>query len=125
MTDELNPAECWHLIKSARIGRLAVSMNGRPDIFPVNFVATDEIIYFRTAPGSKLMELTLNPFVAFEVDGRHLAHYWSVVIAGSAERMDRDDEIERSGVLNIHTASSTDKWNYVRVTPTSVTGRRV
>ena len=81
-------------------------------------------IYFRSAPGSKLMELAENPTVAFESDGRQWGKRWSVVVHGTAERLWDDTEIEACGILHLPTSSPTAKWNYVRITPTTITGRR-
>jgi hypothetical protein len=33
--------------------------------------------------------------------------------------------IESSGVLRLPTATSTEKFNYVRIIPTSISGRRI
>jgi uncharacterized protein len=117
--------DCWRLLEKANLGRIAVQTTDGLDIFPVNFVVTDEEIYFRSAPGSKLIDITANPVVAFEVDGRHGGHRWSVVVKGTAHRLDRDDLIESSGVLRLSTATSTEKFNYVRIIPTSISGRRI
>jgi nitroimidazol reductase NimA-like FMN-containing flavoprotein (pyridoxamine 5'-phosphate oxidase superfamily) len=94
------------------------------DIFPVNFFVRDHLIFFRSAPGAKLVELTKQPNVAFEIDGTNRDTSWSVVTKGQANRMGSDLEIEKSGVLGLYSASPTEKWNYVRITPASVTGRR-
>ena len=40
----------------------------RIDLFPVNYLAHDGALYFRSAPGSKLAQITANRKVAFEVD---------------------------------------------------------
>lgn len=125
MTETLSTEKCWRLLSRAHIGRVAVHLDGEIDIFPINFVVTRGEIFFRSAPGSKLMDIASNPVVAFEADGRRPGHRWSVVVRGTAHRLDRDDEIEASGVLNLDTETSTEKWNYVRIRPTSVTGRRL
>jgi nitroimidazol reductase NimA-like FMN-containing flavoprotein (pyridoxamine 5'-phosphate oxidase superfamily) len=101
----------------------ADELNSGADIFPVNFTVKDHTIFLRSAPGSKLKDVTSHPLVAFETDGRHRRSHWSVVVKGRAERMSIDAEIEESGVLDVQTLTPSDKWNYVRITPTSVTGR--
>lgn len=125
MTDELSAVECWRYLSRTHVGRLAVLGADGVDIFPVNFVVRDQAIYFRSAPGSKLMDVAANPQVAFEADGKRRGRHWSVVVRGAARRLDRDDEIEASGVLALRTATPTEKWNYVRIEPTSVTGRLI
>ena len=120
----LGEEESWHLLASADLARLAVSIDGGVDIFPINYVVADRVIFFRTAPGSKLMDLTKHPIVALETDGTHNRRRWSVVVKGSAVRLGSDEEIEASGVLSLHSLVPTEKWNYVRITASSITGRQ-
>ena len=120
----LGEEESWHLLASADLARLAVSIDDGVDIFPINYVVADRVIFFRTAPGSKLMDLTAHPIVALETDGTHNRRRWSVVVKGSAVRLGSDEEIEASGVLSLHSLVPTEKWNYVRITVSSITGRQ-
>ncbi len=120
----LGEEQSWHLLASADLARLAVSIDGGVDIFPINYVVADRVIFFRTAPGSKLMDLTKHPIVALETDGTHNRRRWSVVVKGSAVRLGSDEEIEASGVLSLHSLVPTEKWNYVRLTVSSITGRQ-
>lgn len=123
--DELRTGECWRLLQSADYGRLAViGPDGAPDIFPMNFVAKNECIYVRSGPGSKLVDIVRNREVAYETDGRNGDFTWSVVVRGKAARMDADDEIEASGLLDLRTATPTGKDNFIRITPSTVTGRQ-
>jgi len=50
--------------------------------------------------------------------------HWSVVIHGEAKRLSHEADIIESGVRDLPTMTSSSKWNYVRITPTSITGRR-
>jgi nitroimidazol reductase NimA-like FMN-containing flavoprotein (pyridoxamine 5'-phosphate oxidase superfamily) len=113
--DELSPADCWTLLRGTGLGRLATSVDTFVDIFPV----------FRTAPGSKLVNIALNPMVAFEVDGVDTRWHWSVVIHGTAEHLGSQAEIIESGVMELVSWSPTAKYNYVRITPTDINGRRI
>jgi len=130
--DVLGDEASWHLLASTDLGRLAVSIDGGGDgggdggvdIFPINYVVADRVIFFRTAPGSKLMDLTKHPIVALETDGTLHRRRWSVVVKGSAVRLGLDEEIEASGVLALHSQVPTEKWNYVRITASSITGRQ-
>jgi nitroimidazol reductase NimA-like FMN-containing flavoprotein (pyridoxamine 5'-phosphate oxidase superfamily) len=121
---ELSLDECWTRLEDETLGRLAVRTSDGVDIFPVNFTVHDRVLFLRSAPGSKLVDMTSYPAVAFEVDGRQAGMHWSVVVKGEAQRLSSDAEIEASGVLTLHTMTSTAKWNYVRILPDSVTGRR-
>ncbi|MEY2957656.1 MAG: hypothetical protein RLZZ01_224, partial [Actinomycetota bacterium] len=46
--EQLVPDECWRLLERHEVGRLAVSVSDRPDIFPVNYVVDQGGIVFRT-----------------------------------------------------------------------------
>ena len=120
----LSKDECMSLLTAAPVGRLGVSVDGGVDIFPVNFMVTDLLIYIRSAPGSKLVNITNSSSVAFEIDGSRGRTHWSVVVQGTADRMSFDSEIRKSGVLELSTMTSSAKWNYVRIAPFSISGRR-
>src|SRR5690348_8803731 len=82
----LEPHECWQLLRSTEVGRLAVAVMNQPDIFPVNYVVDHGSVVFRTAEGTKLAAATLGQGVAFEVDGYEPGNgeAWSVVLKGRA-----------------------------------------
>lgn len=121
----LKLAECWRALASASLGRLAVlGSDGAPDIFPMNYVVHDEQIYLRSAPGAKLMAIVRDARVAFEVDAMVDGIAWSVVLRGTAVRLDTDDEIVASGILELRTDNPTAKHNYIRVDPREIMGRR-
>lgn len=121
---ELEIDECWSLLEEQTFGRLTACTATGADIFPINFTVHERAIYFRSAPRSKLVDLTRRPLVAFEVDGRGPGTRWSVVIKGEAQRLNSDAEIEASGVLALHTATPVAKLNYVRIMPSAVTGQQ-
>src|SRR4028118_1332365 len=50
----LGPSDCWAMLRTVDVGRLAVVVDGAPDIFPVNFVVDHGTVVFRPAPGTKL-----------------------------------------------------------------------
>ena len=122
---EMATEQCWEALGTASVGRLAVRSGDGVDVFPVNFTVHEKAIYLRSAPGSKLAAITESPSVAFEVDGSQgQDHYWSVVVRGTAERLAYDSEIVGSGVLGLATSTPTAKWNFIRITPTAISGRR-
>lgn len=116
--------ECWELLAANDFGRLAVTLDIGVDIFPMNYLVHDREIFLRSAPGSKLADITERPSIAFEVDGRRLRRRWSIVVKGSVDRLGFDSEIVESGILELKSLSPTEKWNYLRISPESVTGRR-
>lgn len=124
-TSALSESQCWKLLGTAHIGILAVVTEDGPDLFPINFLAAEHSVLFRTAPGEKLMKLVADPRVALAVEGEDAKGLWSVVLRGTARRLFFDDEIEASGVLALETATESTKDNFVRITATQLTGRRI
>lgn len=122
--EELDPAECFRLLATEAVGRLAVQEGTGTDIFPVNYVVHDGMIYFRSGPGVKVIRVTAAPDVAFEVDGRDGVWSWSVVVKGTAARVGDDDEVVASGVAEAPTAHPNEKRVHLRIAPRQVTGRR-
>lgn len=121
---ELDPTESWALLASTSMGRLAASAAGEIDIFPINYVVDGESLVFRTAPGTKLVELTVHSIVALEIDGYTESEAWSVVVKGTAARLDSQAEIDAADALPLTPWIPTLKYTYVRIRPTSVSGRR-
>jgi nitroimidazol reductase NimA-like FMN-containing flavoprotein (pyridoxamine 5'-phosphate oxidase superfamily) len=121
---ELSETESWQLLGRSSFGRLAVSAAGEIDIFPINYYADGSTILMRTAPGTKLVEMTINSSVAFEVDGVGETEAWSVVVKGSARWLDTRAEIDAADRQPLTSWIPTLKYVYVRITPTEVNGRR-
>ncbi|MEQ1736530.1 MAG: pyridoxamine 5'-phosphate oxidase family protein [Rhodoglobus sp.] len=120
---ELDAAACWALLNAGSMGRLAVAPAGEVDIFPINYVASEGLLYFRTAPGSKLLDLTVNPSVAFEIDGHDDATAFSVVVKGTADQLESQAEIDVVEKLPLTPWIPTLKYRWVRIRPATVTGR--
>ncbi|MBF4571951.1 pyridoxamine 5'-phosphate oxidase family protein [Herbiconiux sp. VKM Ac-1786] len=124
VVETLDPEECWRLLATTELGRLAVSDDQGADIFPINHLVTDRLVYFRSAPGTKIVRLTERPGVAFETDGTENRQRWSVVLRGTARRLSIDTDIQTSGVDELHTFTRSTKWNYFVITPVTITGVR-
>lgn len=116
--------ECRRLLATEEVGRLGVVLDGRPEIFPVNYTLDGDGVLFRTADGSKL-EGALHGPVVFEVDHLHARSRsgWSVIVHGRAERYTRFDNPARRQTDRPWIDS--DKPHLVRLSPTSITGRRI
>lgn len=124
--DVLSREQCLALIAEAEVGRLAVAAAGDVDIFPVNFVVDGEAVMFRSAEGTKLVEVVVAGRVAFEADGYHPddGTAWSVVVKGRAEVLDRFPDIYHAQDLPLFPWNSSPKERFVRITAETVTGRR-
>jgi osmotically-inducible protein OsmY len=122
--DELDPDACFELLGAEGVGRLGIRDASGVDIFPVNYRVHDSKVYFRSGPGVKMIRVAAAPEVAFEVDGHDAEWTWSVVVKGEAQRLDDDAEIIASGIQEVAPAHPSDKFNYVRIQPRQITGRR-
>jgi nitroimidazol reductase NimA-like FMN-containing flavoprotein (pyridoxamine 5'-phosphate oxidase superfamily) len=120
----LSPDECWELLLSASFGRLAASVADDIEIFPLNFVAADRRLLFRTAEGTKLLALTVNNRVALESDDIGREDAWSVVVKGIARILDTQAEIDAANALPLRPLIPTLKYIWVEIIPTEITGRR-
>lgn len=120
----LDDDDCWRLLTRVPLGRLATAVGSEVDIFPVNHVVDERSLLFRTAPGSKLFELSVNPRVAFEVDEWDDGAAASVVVKGVAERVELQDDIDAADALPLTPWTPTLKYRWVRIRPTSLSGRR-
>ncbi|TFB15733.1 pyridoxamine 5'-phosphate oxidase family protein [Microbacterium sp. 3H14] len=113
----------WELLGTQELGRLVTHVGDTIDIFPVNYVVDGEGILFRTAPGSKLFELTVNTDVLFEVDDHTDTDAWSVIIRGYATALESDADVQRAEAAGLRPWIPTLKRVFVRIAPTSVSGR--
>jgi nitroimidazol reductase NimA-like FMN-containing flavoprotein (pyridoxamine 5'-phosphate oxidase superfamily) len=120
----LSRDECWELLLSSSFGRLAASVADDIEIFPLNFVAADGRLLFRTAEGTKLLALTVNNRVALETDDIGRADAWSVVVKGTARVLDTQAEIDAANALPLRPLVPTLKYIWVEISPTEISGRR-
>jgi nitroimidazol reductase NimA-like FMN-containing flavoprotein (pyridoxamine 5'-phosphate oxidase superfamily) len=123
---ELTEPQCWDLLRSEEVGRLAVSITNHPDIFPINYVVDHGSIVFRTAEGTKLAAAVLGVAVAFEIDGydRAAGEAWSVVVKGEAVEIEQVLGRFDAADLPLFPWHASPKHRFVRIEPQSVTGRR-
>ncbi|MBD7995745.1 pyridoxamine 5'-phosphate oxidase family protein [Arthrobacter sp. Sa2CUA1] len=123
---ELSSRECWDYVRQASVGRLAVVVEGAPDIFPINFAVDHGTVVFRSAAGTKLAAALGDIPVAFEVDGYDdgLGRAWSVVLKGAASQLGSIEDVLDSETLELFPWQSGEKNHFVRIEPTETTGRR-
>jgi nitroimidazol reductase NimA-like FMN-containing flavoprotein (pyridoxamine 5'-phosphate oxidase superfamily) len=84
---ELSAAECWELLGSAPIARVAWTTTAGPAVVPVNHVVADGTVRFRTAAYTALATKVDAELVAIEADAvdPDTRTGWSVVARGRAE----------------------------------------
>jgi nitroimidazol reductase NimA-like FMN-containing flavoprotein (pyridoxamine 5'-phosphate oxidase superfamily) len=129
--EELSESECWSLLRSVGIGRIAApTARGGVEIFPVNHVVDQGSIVFRTALGTKLTAALDAPEVAFEADNAASTiddqddDPWSVVVHGTADLISLDTHLFDSFELAVRPWHRSNKPYFVRLVPTVVSGRR-
>ena len=123
----LSEAESARLLKTQTIGRIALVVDGRPEIFPVNYVFDEGVVVFRTSSGLKLERGPYTP-AAFEVDhvDASTGVAWSVVVHGTAQDISDslDTVSERLRTLAVKPAAPGPRHNWMAVYADRITGRR-
>src|SRR3954462_13578195 len=84
--------QCWEMLRAAEFGRLAFHLAGEVHLAPVNYAVDHDTRLFRTAEGSKLLGVVMNPDVAFEIDEFAEHHARSVVLRGVACGLEEDEQ---------------------------------
>ncbi|MFI2184454.1 helix-turn-helix domain-containing protein [Streptomyces sioyaensis] len=123
----LSPAECRERLSTHGVGRVAVTIDDAPAVFPVNYTVADELIAYRTTPEAG-PAAAAGQEVALEVD--HIddafSQGWSVLIVGRAHVVTNSYESRR---LEEH--AHTGPWvgdgrhQWIAIHPTRITGRRI
>ena len=125
--EEISEPECRDLLASHQLGRLAITVEGQPQIFPINYALNEQVVVFRTAPGTKLTFAPMSK-VAIEIDEFDAATRggWSVVVQGTAhevtDAIDRASEAARR--LPVSPVAPGEKEHWVAIWPETITGRR-
>ena len=117
---------CLRLLESVPVGRVSFCTDGEVVTLPVNHVVDGQDMVFRTDRGSKLSAADRRDHVAFEADDYdpRTRTGWSVLVKGRAEVVHDDTEIQRLSRLGLYPwVTAVDRPFWIRIRPTSVTGR--
>lgn len=121
--------ECWQLMDTTTVGRLAFASDDGIVILPVNFLVHEERIYVRTEPGSTIASLADgNDDVAFEIDYHDDLNQsgWNVLVKGTAaiaETLEGERALASTGRLGPWAPGN--RSLIIKVTPRTLGGRRV
>ncbi len=118
----LNRQQAELLLRNTRHGRLAFLTDGQIEIFPVNYAFDGKKLFFRTAPGSKLLAAQARAMVAFETDGILPDEGWSVVVRGNISTVPEED-IDYVRGLGLAPWVPTYKDFFVSLSIEEITGR--
>jgi uncharacterized protein len=122
----LDSDECWTLLENTSVGRLAVIVDGQPDVFPVSFKLDGQELLFRTGNGTKLQAIEASSTVALEADSvsAEFGLAWSVVVKGKAVQDDADGLALNQTRRGLFPWQGVGQDHLIRIVPQSVTGRR-
>ncbi|MEV8394009.1 MULTISPECIES: pyridoxamine 5'-phosphate oxidase family protein [unclassified Streptomyces] len=115
------------LLSTHGVGRVAVTREGEPAIFPVNYTVDGELVAYRTAPDAAPAAAAGHE-VAFEVDhiDEAFSQGWSVLVVGAAQSVTEPERVRRLEELAHTTAwAGGDRGLWIAISPTQVTGRRI
>jgi nitroimidazol reductase NimA-like FMN-containing flavoprotein (pyridoxamine 5'-phosphate oxidase superfamily) len=118
---------CLRLLRSVPLGRVVFYGEGEMVVLPVNHAMDGQHVIFRTARGSKLSAAAEQSLVSFEADDYDPETHagWSVLVTGRAELVYDGEEIQRLRRLGLESwTAAAEHPFWVRILPTSVTGRR-
>ena len=118
---------CLRLLASVPLGRVGFYSDGEVVVLPVNHVMDGQDVIFCTAGGSKLTAAEQQDLVAFEADDYdpQARSGWSVLVTGRAALVYEEAEVDRLSRLGLRSWVTTSEHPFwVRIRPTSVTGRR-
>jgi nitroimidazol reductase NimA-like FMN-containing flavoprotein (pyridoxamine 5'-phosphate oxidase superfamily) len=125
--EELPLEACLSHLRHEAVGRLAVVMDGRPLVFPVNYRLVETVglrwIAMRTRPDGVIDRATMQ--VAFEIDSIDPGHHqgWSVLVRGTMQPVDRDAAEFRERFDSEPWLDERDAWYAIE--PFSITGRQL
>lgn len=119
--ESLAESECWELLRTHQIGRIAAQTDDGMVVLPVHYVLDDERIVFRTSPTGALSRLATGHTVAFQIDDidTETLTGWSVLAQGA------------SGTVESPTSPAPQPWVHdqrdlwIAITVTRVSGRLV
>jgi uncharacterized protein len=116
--------ECWAMLRTATLGRLAFAVDEEVEIFPLNFAVDQGSVVFRTSSSSRIGLCLDGRGVAFEADGLIDGQAWSVVVKGHAKEIRSIEDSLAAAQLPVHPLQAGSKPRLVRIVADALTGRR-
>lgn len=96
---QLSAEDALKFLSERSLGRLAISINGRPDVFPVNYAIharspDDVVVYIRASAGNKLFATAVGSPLALETDLVETETATSAILYGTARQVQYPDELQ-------------------------------
>jgi uncharacterized protein len=123
----LDRERCLELLGDAVVGRVAVLVNGVPQVVPVNYVVVDGDVVFRSGAGTKLAAAMAEQPVSFEVDrvDEERLTGWSVLLSGRASVVSEPEVLRRVDEAALVTWAPGPKDDVVRISAETISGREI
>lgn len=118
--------ECLDRLRSASVGRIAVTHRALPAIVPVNYAMNGSRVLFRTERDGMLARACAGSVVAFEIDELDPAGHggWSVLVVGMAELLEGSAAV-RAAETGLFSAVGPGRDQFVAITVGQLTGRQI
>jgi uncharacterized protein len=125
--ESLDESTCRRILDQHRFGRIAVTDEFGPIIFPVNYAVRGDRIVFRTEPGTKLLAAGEGQSGCFELDDVDEARRfgWDVVVRGTLGRVQDGAEMEMLGDDLPEPFAGGRREHVIALTMETVSGRRI
>jgi len=125
--ESLDRLECLLRLGSHGVGRVGITIDGLPRIYPVNYTLSDGMIVIRTRHGGDVAVGTDDTVVAFEIDGADNLYHegWSVLVVGRASHITDPEILEGLTRLPLTPWAGDNRWCFVTVAIDEVTGRHL
>ncbi len=126
---KLSTRESLDFLSGKSFGRLAVVLNGKPDIFPINFLihaitGDHAVAYIRTSPGNKLFAIASGLPVALEADEVEGSSALSAIVYGKGRIVRQPQELELVESLGLYAWIADWKPEFVAIDIDQISGRR-
>ena len=123
----LSRDECFGLLRTTGVGRVAVNRDGVPHVVPVNYRVFEESVVFRCGTGIKLSAAVLGRPMSFEVDriDEATASGWSVLVTGSAHVVRDEETVAAVDALDLRCFDPSGKHAIVQLDALLVSGREI
>jgi nitroimidazol reductase NimA-like FMN-containing flavoprotein (pyridoxamine 5'-phosphate oxidase superfamily) len=119
--------ECFALLDTMQLGRIALTERALPSILPVRYARLgDGSLLFRVGDGALLRAAQMGQIVCFEADSgdHHLEGAWSVTAIGQLTVVDDATTLDEAAAIDLVPWS---QWSntFVRLAAAVVNGRRL
>ncbi|UDY24845.1 pyridoxamine 5'-phosphate oxidase family protein [Nocardioides sp. Kera G14] len=123
---EIDESECWDLLKSHSVSRVAWAGSDGPVVLPLNYVVHDGALWLRTSAHSTLSQEVDDAPVAILVDefDAETQVGWSVQVRGTAQMHYKEESVPDE-VQKLRTWAAGARPLWISVTPTALNGRRL